>query len=164
MPQFQFANDVVVWAQLFWLSVFFAILYFGVVRMTLPKLGRTIDAREGKIAGDLSSAERAKAEGDNLAATYQAGIDAAHKAARAASADAKAKASASVEKALAAGNAVLAERAAQAEAALDAARARALVEIEQVSAGAAADIVERLTGHRPDPVLVTDATKTVISA
>lgn len=164
MPQFQFANDTVVWAQLFWLTVFFAILYFGVVRMTLPKLGRTIDAREGKVSGDIAAAERAKVEADTMAATYAAGIDDAHKAARGATAEAKAQAASSIEKTVKAGNAIIAERAAQAEALLSDARTRAMHEIEGVAADAASDIVERLTGSRPDRAMISSATKAALAA
>ena len=157
MPQFDLANFV---PQLVWLTVFFAILYFGIVQLTLPKLARTMDAREGQVASDLSNAERAKGEADQMAATYADSIDEAQHAARAALAAAKASAAASVEKAVAAGNVVIAEKAAAADALLLAARAKALGEIESVSADAAADIVERLTGTRPDSAVVAGAAST----
>jgi F-type H+-transporting ATPase subunit b len=160
MPQFHLDNFV---PQLVWLAIFFAILYFGIVRLTLPKLSKTLDAREDRISGDLSTAERSKQEADALSATYAAGIEQAHQAARAAITTAKAKASASVEKTVAAGNAVLAEKAAVADASLVAARTRAMSEIEGVAADAAADIVERLTGRRPDAALVAGAAKTAFA-
>ncbi|AYJ87202.1 ATPase [Sphingomonas paeninsulae] len=160
MPQFHLDNFV---PQLVWLAIFFAILYFGIVRLTLPKLGRTLDAREDRISGDLSTAERAKGEADALSATYAAGIDEAHKTARTAIAEAKARATASVEKTVAAANSVLAEKAAVADASLSAARSRAMIEIESVATDAAADIVERLTGRRPDAALVAGAAKTAFA-
>jgi F-type H+-transporting ATPase subunit b len=160
MPQFHLDNFV---PQLVWLAIFFAILYFGIVRLTLPKLGRTLTAREDRISGDLSTAERAKGEADAMSATYAAGIDEAHKAARTAIAEAKARAATSVEKAVAAANAVLAEKAAVADASLAAARSRAMGEIEGVAADAASDIVERLTGRRPDTALVAGAAKTAFA-
>ena len=114
MPQFDFSNPIV-WAQLAWLGLAFLILYFGIVRMTLPKLAKTLDARESQVTNDIATAERAKGEADQMAETYASGIEEAHKSARAAIAEAKAKASASVEKAVAAGNAVIAEKAAAAD-------------------------------------------------
>ncbi|WP_293881829.1 ATPase [Sphingomonas sp.] len=161
MPQFHLDNFI---PQLVWLAIFFAILYFGIVRLTLPKLGRTLEAREGRIAGDLSTAEQAKAEADAMSATYTAGIDHAHKSARAAVAEAKAKAALNVEQAVASANAVLAAQAAVADADLSGARMRALAEIEGVAADAAADIVERLTGRRPDAALVAGAARTAFAA
>ncbi len=161
MPQFHLDNFV---PQLFWLTVFFAILYFGIVQMTLPKLGRTITARETQVSGDLTSAETAKGEADRLSAAHAAELEAAHHAARAAIDAAKAKATANVEQALAAANRTLAEQAATAEAALSKARSRAMAEIETVASEAAADIVERLTGRRPAAALFASATKTALGA
>jgi F-type H+-transporting ATPase subunit b len=160
MPQFHLENFV---PQLAWLAIFFAILYFGIVRLTLPKLGKTLDAREDRIAGDLSTAERAKGEADALSASYAAGIEDAHKTARAAIAEAKARAMASVEKTVAAANSVIAEKAAVADTSLADARSRAMTEIEAVAADAASDIVERLTGRRPDAALVAGAAKTAFA-
>ncbi len=161
MPQFDFAT--VVWPQLAWLAVSFAILYFGIVRLTLPKLTTTMDAREAQVANDLSVAERAKHEADAMAAAYAAGIEAAHVNARAAIAQAKSKASADVESAVAAGASVIAEKAAAAERVLTAARTKALHEIEAVAAEAASDIVERLTGKRPDATLLAAASRTALA-
>ena len=147
MPQFDFAN--VFWPQLIWLAIFFAILYFGIVQATLPKLGRVIDAREGQMTGDIATAERAKAEADRLAADYDAGVAAAQDDARSKLVAARASAAAAVEATLAAANRDLDAKAASAQAALDTARGNAVAEIEQVAADAAAAIVEKLTGKRP---------------
>lgn len=161
MPQFDLANFV---PQLAWLTIFFAILYFGIVRMTLPKLVKTMDAREGQVTTDLATAEKSKAEADQMAATYAAGIEDAHKSARAAIAKAKAKAAASIETAVAAGNVVIAEKAAAADQALATARSNALGEIESVASDAASDIVERLTGKRPDAKTVAAVVKQALVA
>jgi F-type H+-transporting ATPase subunit b len=160
MPQFHLGNFV---PQLVWLAIFFAILYFGIVRLTLPKLGKTLDAREERISGDLSTAERAKGDADALSASYQAGIEEAHKSARTAIVEAKARATTSVEKTVAAANSVIAEKAAVADASLAGARSRAMTEIEAVAADAASDIVERLTGRRPDAALVAGVAKTAFA-
>ena len=163
MPQFDFANPIV-WAQLAWLGLAFLILYFGIVQMTLPKLAKTLDARESQVTNDIATAERAKGEADHMAETYASGIEEAHKSARAAIAGAKARAAASVEKAVAAGNAVIAEKAAAADASLSKARSKALGEIESVASDAASDIVERLTGKRPDAKTVVAAAQSVLAA
>jgi F-type H+-transporting ATPase subunit b len=155
MPQFDFANVFV--PQLVWLAIFFAILYFGIVRLTLPKVGNVMQAREDKVSGDIAAAEAAKAASDKLADDYAAGLDTAHKAARARIAEAQAKAAANVESALAKTDAALADKAATAEATLAKARAKALGEIQTVASDAAADIVERLTGKRPASGALTKA-------
>jgi F-type H+-transporting ATPase subunit b len=161
MPQFDFTH--VFWPQVVWLAVFFAVLYFGVVRLTLPKLGRTMAAREDKMTGDITIAETAKAEADRIAADYDAGVAAAQDAARGKLAAARLKATASIEKKLATTNEALAALGAEAQASLDAARARALVEIEAVAGDTAADIVEKLTGRRPDVNVANAAARAALA-
>lgn len=150
MPQFEFSTFL---PQMVWLAIFFAVLYFGVVRLTLPKVGRVIEAREDQVSGDLSAAQGAKAESDRMAADYDAGIAAAQDAARARVTEARAAATQAIEAKLKVANAAVEAKSAKAQAELDAARSSALAEVESVAADAAADIVERLTGKRPaDPV------------
>ena len=163
MPQFQFANETVVWAQLAWLTIFFAILYFGIVQATLPKLGRTITARENKVSGDIDAAARAKHDADVMAERYAAGIDQAHASARTAVDAAKAKAAVEVEAALKQAGVLIGEKAAAADAALSGARSRAMGEIEAVAADAVGDIVERITGRRPDASLSLTAAQSALA-
>ncbi|MES2097344.1 MAG: ATPase [Pseudomonadota bacterium] len=155
MPQFQLANFL---PQMVWLAIFFAILYFGIVRLTLPKVGRVMTAREDRISGDIATAQSAKSEADRMAADYDAGIAAAQDAARVQITDARATAAAAIEAKIKASNDALDKKSAKAQASLDAARAKAFGEIESVAADAAADIVERLTGKRPADAAATKAT------
>lgn len=147
MPQFQFADNLV--PQVAWLALLFAVLYFGIVKATLPRLGRLIDQREGKVSGDIAAAETAKGDADGIHDAYEAEMTRAHADAHAAVADAKARATRETEAALGKANAELDERQDKAFAALEVARARADTEIEAVAAEAAADIVDRLSGFRP---------------
>lgn len=147
MPQFDFTH--VFWPQLAWLAVFFTILYFGIVRLTLPKLGRVMTAREDQVSGDIATAEAAKAEADAMATAHAEGVAAAQDTARTKLNAARASATASIEAKLATSKAALDARSAEAQAALDTARAGALGQIEAVAADAASDIVEKLTGTRP---------------
>ncbi len=147
MPQFEFAT--VFWPQLIWLAIFFAILYFGIVQLTLPKLGKVVTAREDQMKGDLATAEKAQAQATQFGLDYDAGVAAAQESARAQLTAARLSATASVEAKLAAANVALDAKAAAAQASLDAARSNALAEIETVAAEAATAIVEKLTGTRP---------------
>lgn len=146
MPQFELVNFA---PQFVWMVIAFAILYFGIVRATLPKLGRTIDARDGKVKGDIAAARAAKAEADRMAADYDAGVASAQEQARARLEAVRRESAAALEAKLADSNAVLHARAAEADASLAAARQQAMARIEDVAADAAADIVEKLTGARP---------------
>ena len=155
MPQFQFGEVLV--PQLVWLAIFFAILYFGIVKLTLPRLGRVMEEREGVVTGDLGAAETAKAEADRMQSSYDAGIGEAQGRARTALGEAKAAAARSVEARLAEVDQGLQLRQRASEEELAAARSRALGEIENVAAETAADVVERLIGVRPEPAQASAA-------
>ncbi|MBW4331844.1 ATPase [Stakelama sp. CBK3Z-3] len=149
--------------QMVWLVVAFAILYFVIVQTTLPRLGRTIDAREKKVMGDLTSAERAKAEADHMQAEYEAGVATAQDKARARVAEARAAAAREIEANNAETNRMLHSKVETAEAALAERRAKAIGEIEAVAAEAAGDIVEKLTGSRPDPAETQAAARAALA-
>src|SRR3546814_19685619 len=59
MPQLQQIAETYA-SQLFWLLLVFGILYFGIARAMLPKVGRVIQSREAQIAGDLAEAQSAQ--------------------------------------------------------------------------------------------------------
>lgn len=160
MPQFELANFL---PQLFWLAIFFAILYFAVVRPTLPKLGRVMDARENQVTGDLDTAAKAKAEADRMANEYDEGVAAAQNEARARIVAAQANAARQLEAKLHESNDAIHARTEAAEANIASARARAMGEIESVAADAAGDIVEKLTGARPDPARAQDAVRAALA-
>lgn len=160
MPQFEFST--VFWPQLIWLAIFFAILYFGIVQRTLPKLGRVMTARENQMADDLANAETAHAAATQLGLDYDASVLAAQEAARAQLNAARVTAATAIEAKLAAANATLDAKSAAAQAALDAARGSALTEIEAVAAEAATAIVEKLTGARPADADATAAARAAL--
>jgi F-type H+-transporting ATPase subunit b len=146
MPQFNFANFA---PQLAWLAVFFAILYFGVVRATLPRIGKVVDGREAKVRGDIADAETAKAEADRVRDAYEAAMAAARSQALASVNEAKARAARASEARLAEADKGLEAKAAAAAAALDVARTSAMAEVERIAADAAAEIVVLVGGSRP---------------
>jgi F-type H+-transporting ATPase subunit b len=160
MPQFELSNFV---PQIAWLAIFFAILYFGIVRLTLPKIGRVVDDREAKVTGDLSAAEAAKANADMIEAAYHADIAEAQAKARAAVAEARGKAAKATEAKLAAADAAADAKIVEAQARIDKARDEASASIEAIAADAAADIVERLTGKRPDGTVAAKAARAAIA-
>ena len=161
MPQFDFHN--VFLPQFVWLLVFFAILYFGIVRLTLPKIGNVMQQREDKVTGDLDAAETSKVEADAVAQAYQAEIATAQEKARTAVASARSEAQRAIEKRLAAADGEIAQRQEAAAASLADARSSALAQLEGIAADAAADIVERLTGIRPAEADAATAAKTAMA-
>ncbi|GAO39371.1 ATP synthase subunit b [Sphingomonas changbaiensis NBRC 104936] len=161
MPQFEVVNFA---PQFVWLVISFAILYFGIVQFTVPKIGRVIGEREQTVSDDIQSAEAAKAEADRIEADYAASVAAAREQAREALNAARGQAAKAVEQRLAAANEEVERKQNAAQTQLDAARAKALADIEAVAAEAAADIVERLTGARPDSRTAVQAVQSVALA
>ena len=133
-------------SQLFWLVVVFALLYFGIGKAMLPKIQRTVDDRDAKIAGDLAAAKAAREAADQADEAYQSGLAASRNEAAAAAAAAKAQATAASEVRVKAADAEIAQHVAHAEAALASARVAAVAQIELVAIEATQSIVERVTG------------------
>ena len=62
LPQF----DIAQWpGQMVWVLVIFAVLYFLVSKVFVPRVSGAIDAREDKISGDIGEAFRARFERDS---------------------------------------------------------------------------------------------------
>jgi F-type H+-transporting ATPase subunit b len=143
VPQFEPGNFL---PQLFWLAVIFAVLYFAVIRPTLPKVGRVIDEREGRVAGDLDAAEAAKREADAIRTRYDEAMAAARTAAQAEVAAAGEAAAVAAETRMQALAAVLDGKADAAAGQLQAARAAALATLAATTAALTGDAVAKLTG------------------
>jgi len=160
MPQFEIANFL---PQLAWLGICFVLLYFVVVRATLPKLGKVMQARDDKVTGDLASAEAAKADADRTTEAYLVELHKAQEAARAALAASRSDAQGAIEARLAAADAKMEAHLADAQQRLDGARDRALAEVETIAADAAASIVERLAGTRPAEAAAAAAARAALA-
>ena len=144
MPQFQLENFI---PQLAWLALFFVILYFGIVRATLPRISRVIDEREATVEADLSTAEGAKGEANSIRSAYEQEIAGARGQAQAAVAEAKSRTARAIEERLAKVNAEIEEKTGAAQAAIGAQREAAMGEVARIAEGAAGEIVERLIGR-----------------
>ncbi|MEI9890850.1 MAG: hypothetical protein WDN45_09995 [Caulobacteraceae bacterium] len=91
LPQF----DRTWWGgQIVWLALIFLVLYLVLSKVLLPKVGRAIDEREGKIAGDIADARRLKEEAQAQATAAAAELAEARSKAHQTASDAKAKSAA----------------------------------------------------------------------
>jgi F-type H+-transporting ATPase subunit b len=143
LPQF----DPSWWAgQIVWLLVIFAVLYAVLAKVLLPKVGGTIDAREGKIAGDIAEARALKLEAEAQAAKAAAEMNEARAKAQKLGSDAKAKAAAQAAERQKVEEAKLNERLSVAEGEIRAARDQAMTNVRGIAVETAQAIVERLTG------------------
>ena len=57
-------------SQLFWFFITFAILYFLLSKVLLPRVGETIEERGSRIADDLDQASRMQREAEEAEKTY----------------------------------------------------------------------------------------------
>jgi F-type H+-transporting ATPase subunit b len=145
MPQI--SQLAATWAsQLFWLVVTFGIVFVVVGRGMLPKVQKTIDARDRSVASDLAAASAARDAADKAEEAWRLRDQSNREAAQALVAEARQRATAASAETLKAAHAEQAARIAAGEADIKAATARALAEIEAVAAEAAQDIVMRVSG------------------
>jgi F-type H+-transporting ATPase subunit b len=148
LPQFDFS-----WwpGQIAWfLIIFFAVLAFMRL-VAVPKVGGTIDAREGKISGDIAEARRLKDQADAQAQVAAAEAAKARAAAQKVGAEARAKAQAEIAARLAQEEAKLAATGAEAEARIAKAREAAMTNVAGIAADTAQAIVQKLTGKPATP-------------
>ena len=147
MPQFDFAH--VFWPQVAWLAVFFAVLYFGVVQLTLPRLGRMVESREGRIMGDLAAARAARDAAEESRLRHAAGLEAAREKARGEIAEAKAHAARATTDSLHVADEAAEAHIHAAEGRIAKALAVAEASLRDVVAENAQAIVARMTGREP---------------
>ena len=70
MPQLNQLPDIF-WSQLFWLTVVFGIIFFGIGLGMLPKIQSTVDIRGKKIADDLERAQSARSAAEETEAAWR---------------------------------------------------------------------------------------------
>lgn len=162
MPQI--AQLAEVWSsQVFWMLVTFGFVFFVVGLGMVPKVQSTVDARDGKIAGDLAAAKAAFARGDEIEADYRARENESRAAAQALVAESKAKGARATEAQVAEADAVISAKIAAAEAEIRTASASAMAEIEAVAADAAREMVAKISGATPTPEAAQQAVKAALA-
>lgn len=150
-------------SQIFWLLVTFGLVFFIVGRGMLPKVQKTIDARDQSITADLSAAAKARDEADKAEEAWRQRDQANREKAQALVAEARQNAAKATEATLAAANAEQAQRIAAGEAEVKAATTRALGEIEALAAEAAQEIVARISGAQVSAEEARNAVKAAVA-
>lgn len=143
LPQFR----VEYWGgQIIWLLILFAILYFLLARVFIPRLRKVVDTRAETIAGALDEARRTQAEADAQAQALQREIETGRAEARRLAADAQGKAQADLNARLAAEDQRLAGQVAEAETRIRGMRDQAMTNVQSIAADISQAIVQKLTG------------------
>jgi F-type H+-transporting ATPase subunit b len=132
--------------QIFWLIVCFSVLYYLLSRRALPRISKTLDARQDRIAADLDQAQRLRREAELALASYEAAMAKAHERAQGLLAEAQSRLQAQATARQAELDQQLARQLAEAEARIAAARDRALAELEDAAIDVARAAAARLAG------------------
>ena len=150
-------------SQLVWLLLSFVFLFVIVSRAVLPKINTVLENREERIAGDLDTAERQRAEAEEIKAAYEASVAQARTGAQKAAIDAKEKAKVSFTKAQAKLDAKLNAEADKATANIQKATDDALASLDKVAIEVTSDLVAKLSGGDADKAKVTKAVKAAVT-
>mgnify|MGYP000194573409 CR=1 FL=1 len=135
-------------SQWFWLAITLGTIFFVVGMWIVPRVEKTVEDRDAKIAADLEEAQRMQDEAEASEEAWRNRVNEARAEAQAVTAAAKEKAQADLEKKLAKVDAEIATRTEAAEADLAEARSAALAELENVASEATQEIVGKLTGGK----------------
>jgi F-type H+-transporting ATPase subunit b len=144
-------------SQLVSLLIAFVALYLIVSRIALPRVGKTIDDRQSAIEGDLTEAQKLKEQSDGALQAYERELAEARTRAQAISAETREKLSAASEAERKILEEQLSLKLAEAEKTITSRREAAMQNVRGIAAGAAAAIVQRLTGVVPEAASVERA-------
>lgn len=136
--------------QLIWLVITFTLLYLLMAKVALPRVGKVLEDRRGRIEGDLDSARRMKAEAETVIAAYERSLAEARAEAQAQLRAITDKLAAEAAERQRQVSAHLVEEVANAERRIAAARASALANLRGVAIEVARDAAVKLIGVEPD--------------
>ncbi len=156
LPQFEFQH----WfGQIVYLIFLFALLYWLMAKVFVPRLRGVIDQRAATIADAVSAARQVQAEAAGQAEAAKAEVEAARASSRATAAAAKARVTEAANARAAEEEAVVNARIAEAETAIGKTRDAAMTNVASIASDTAAAIVERLTGKAPSAAEAAAAVK-----
>lgn len=132
--------------QLFWLALTFLTLLVLSSYVILPRIGRVLSERAGRISGDIAAAALAKGEADHALQAYETALGEARARGRATADETRNAVRAEIEKRRAEAEASLKDQTAAAESRIATIKSEAMANVRNVAAESAAAIVERLSG------------------
>lgn len=145
MPQLDFGNPLVI-AQVIWMLLIFAGLYWLVKERGLPLVAEVLEERRSRIEGDLEAAQAAKAQADAALAAHREATQKARAEAQSSIAAALQAAQSDAEAKSGALNERLNRQVAEAESRIDASRRAAMGALREVAVDATESLVTKLVG------------------
>jgi F-type H+-transporting ATPase subunit b len=144
-------------SQLFWLAVFFLIVFLFMMLVAVPRLAGILDARRGKIDGDIGEAERLRALAAEAQKTYDATMAEARGRARRLLAEAEEQNAAQLAERTRAAHDEAERRIADAVRRIEGARLAAMRGIRAMAVDLVADITVKIVGRAPSAEVVSYA-------
>src|SRR5215212_6437404 len=142
-PQFPPFNKETFASQLVWFVIFFIILYVLIGRFAIPRIGGIIEARRGRVEGDLAEANRLKEQSDQALKGYEKSLADARARAQALAGETRDKLGAEADERRKALEGQLNAKLAEAE------KTIATTNVRGIAVDTATAIVERLIGSAP---------------
>ena len=156
LPQFEFQH----WfGQIVYLIFLFAILYWLMAKVFVPRMRRVFDERAETISTAVATARQVQAEAASQAEVAKAEVVEARASSRAMAAAAKARVTEQANARSAEEEAVVNARIAEAEASIGQTRDAAMTNVSTIAADTARAMVERLTGTPASPAEADRAVK-----
>lgn len=156
-PQFPPFNAETFASQILWFAITFVLLYLLMSRVALPRVGAIMAARAGKIESDLAAAQKTKNETDAAIAGYEKKLADARNNAQTLAAQTRDKLMAEADERRKTLEGKLSEKLQDAEKTIVQTKTAAMANVKSIATDAAAEIVERLIGTKPDTKTVADA-------
>jgi F-type H+-transporting ATPase subunit b len=148
-PQFPPFNKETFASQLVWFAIFFVALYVIIARLAIPQIGGIIEARRGRVEGDIAEANRLKGESDAALRAYEKSLADARNRAQALGNEARDALNAQAEQARKKLEGELNAKLAEAEKTIAATKTAAMSNVKGIAVDTASAIVQQLIGTAP---------------
>jgi F-type H+-transporting ATPase subunit b len=148
-PPFPPFNKETFASQIVWLVIFFVALYVIISKLAIPRLGGIIEARSGRIDGDLAEAKKLKDQSDAALASYEKSLADARTRAQTLAGETRDKLGAEADQVRRKLETELNAKLAKAEETIAATKTSAMANVQGIAVDTASSIVERLIGTAP---------------
>ena len=159
MPQLHFHTFP---TQIFWLVIAFAVLYWLMAKVALPRIERIVEERRNRIETDLEKAAQMKTEAEAVIAAYEKALADARAEAQATMKATSDRLAAEAAERQRQANEAIGRQVAEAERRIAAAKETALTNVRGVAVDVARAAVSRLVGSEVDEARADAAVDAVI--